>query len=156
MKKEKDKNKRKSVIEDEEIKKLLKASEEQIPEQLETFQEIGKEEIIPPLPDTQDPDLAYKLYYGFIQKFLRKYLPKGEEFKEARRVIRKEKSIFLKEGKEKGRDERQAYTHLMKEASDAIIEWYNVTKGKDLFGLYTKFKNLNAKRDHLLKKQKSD
>ncbi len=67
---------------------------------------------------------------------------------------RKEKSIFLKEGKENGRDERQAYTYLMKEASDTIIDWYNTTKGKDLFGLYNKFKDLNTKRDNLINRIK--
>lgn len=149
MKQEKNK---KRIIENNEIKKLLKEAEEQIPEQISNFQEIEKERIVPNLPETQDPDLAYKLYYGFIQKFLRKYLPKGEDFKEARKIIRKEKNAFLKEGKERGRDERQAYTHLMREASDTIIEWYNSTKGKDLFALYTKFNELNTKRNKLSNK----
>jgi len=142
--------KKKSILEDEEIIKILQDAEDQMPDQINEFHTINKQDVLSHIPaDTQDPDLAHKLYYGFIQKLLREYLPKGAEYKKAIKYIRAETNLYLKEGKKSGRDGRQAYTHIMRKASNTIIDWYNGTKGKDLAKLYNLFKNLNDEREKL-------
>lgn len=137
---------KKSIYSDLEVKEILNQAEKQMSDQTTTFFEIDKENILPKLPDIQDPDKAHQLYYGLYQKLLKKYLPKGDDFKKARKLIRDEGNVFLKEGKSIGRDGRQAYTHIMQEAVNTIISWYNETKGQDLFGLYNKFKEINKKK----------
>ncbi len=142
----------KSIHQDDEIMKILKAAESQMPEELTLFKEIEKGKVIPRIPDTQDPELAHKLYYGFYRRLLTKYLPKGEEYKKARKLIRDEANLFLKDGKTTGRDSRQAYTFMMQEAVNTIIDWYNETKGTNLSELYNRFKDNNEKRLVLNKK----
>jgi len=141
----KEKKTRNSIYDDAEVNNILKEAERNIADQNVPFFAIEKEHIMPKLPDVQDPDKAHHLYYGLYQKLLRKYLPKGDEFKKARKLIRDEGNVFLKEGKSTGRDSRQAYTHLMQKAVNTIIDWYNETKGQDLFGLYNKFKEINQR-----------
>lgn len=135
----------KMVLQDDEIKNILQEAAKQIPEEITMFHEIEKEKEIPKLPDTQNPIKAYRLYYGLYQKLLRKYLPKGDEYKKARKLIRVEANLFLKDGEPTGRDGKQAYTHIMQEAINMIIDWYNKTRGKDLFALYNIFKEMNQK-----------
>ena len=48
-----------------------------------------------------NPDEKYNIYYKGIRNILMQYLPKGDEFREARQIIYDEKNIFLNSGKKK-------------------------------------------------------
>lgn len=133
------------VRSDPEIKEILEAADEDVPPRFEfppveeAEEERGEEK--EELGDTQDPVKAHKLYYGKKEKLLRTYLPEGEEHKEARRLIRDEVNLYLKEGNETGRDGRQAYHFLMEEVVSEIQEW--VERGESLFDLYVRIREMN-------------
>ncbi len=101
------------------------------------------------IPDaTDDPSAKYDRYYQGIQKLLKRGLPEGEMYKEARALVREEISIFLTRGKEKkggvrGADSRQAFLPDMDIALACIITWFS--SAQSTFELYSAFKELNKR-----------
>lgn len=73
----------------------------------------------------QDPDKSYELYYGNVQKFLNRFLPKDNQIS---KPIRELVCILLthKEKDKKGirhADSRQARTVEMENLIDALSQW---------------------------------
>lgn len=143
-------NKKKSEDKNlEEIKKLAELADENKGFELgfeDEFQDDVKK--IDFVDDKQNPAESHRLYYA-IEGALRMHLPKGDTFKELRRVVREEKIIFLTGGKRKdetgrrGADSRQAYisTHLSV-ALNSVLEW--IQEGGNSFELFLKFRKLNV------------
>ncbi len=91
--------------------------------------------------DLQNPDYAHNLIYKQIYPLYRAYVPKGEEGK----IIRDEINLFLKQGKIRGRDSRQAYIHLLVEAVNTFKSWVNEYGGNQISELYNSFYDINIK-----------
>ncbi len=87
----------------------------------------------------QNPQKAFDLYYGVIDKFKRQFIPKGKTGQPLRDEINK----FLKEGKERGADGRQSFLLKMEEAINYCKEWLEAYNGDQLMQLYLKFRDLN-------------
>ena len=104
------------------------------------------------LEQIDDPEAKYNLYYNVIERLLKKYLPKGEEHKQAREWIREEKNTFLTRGHGKdekgirGADGRMAYIPDINEIVNIITEW--ITSKGSLFELYTKLRDLNISKGY--------
>ena len=104
--------------------------------------------------NSENPEEKYNLYYNGIGKILKKYLPKGEEFKEERQLIYDEKNIFLNRGKKKSDNEngvrksdgRMTYQPIMGEILDIISEWASTSQNP--FDLYTNLYSLNDKHNY--------
>ncbi len=99
---------------------------------------------------SENPLEKYNIYYKGINKLLRKYLPKGVEFKKSRDIIYDEKNIFLCNGKKKsdnngirGMDGRMGYQEGMSEILDIVAEW--VSTSQSPIDLYDSIYNLNEK-----------
>ena len=72
-------------------------------------------------PDTQDPPEAWDLYHGTIQPLLKKHLSGAT--KTAKKLVREQVNLLLKDGKKKHRDGKQAYLYRMREAIAIIRRW---------------------------------
>lgn len=104
--------------------------------------------------NADNPEEKYNIYYNGIGKILKKYLPKGKEFKEERDLIYDEKNIFLNRGKKKSdndngvrkSDGRMTYQPIMGEILDIISEWASTSQNP--FDLYTSLYNLNDKHNY--------
>lgn len=80
--------------------------------------------------DVDDPDRKHEVYYKGIEKLLRQFLGgrKDMRTKEAFKILREEKNIFLNRGKRKneqgirGSDARMAYITDMEEALNIIAD----------------------------------
>lgn len=111
------------------------------------------------IDDKQNPKESYRLFYT-IESILKGHLPKGDKYKELRKVVREEKTIFLT-GKRKdergirGADSRQAYvsSHL-KVALNSLFDWIN--EGGNSFDLFLKFRQLNIQYGYFTKEELSD
>lgn len=97
-----------------------------------------------------NPAEKYNIYYNGINKLLRKYLPKGKEYKRARDIIYDEKNIFLNAGCKKSdnkgirkSDGRMTYQQNMSDILDIVAEW--VSTSQVAIDLYDMFYNLNEK-----------
>ena len=101
-------NKKQAQLSDKLIKVLEEAEKVATFEPNFDFKGTGTSKI--KLPAIQDPDDAYELYYKSLGKLKRSFVPKGDKGQ----PIRDEINLFLKRGKLKGADGRQAYTHLMR------------------------------------------
>ena len=87
----------------------------------------------------QDPDSSYELYYKLLDKLKREHIPSGE----VGQPVRDEINRFVKEGKEKGRDVRQARTSMFREAINEITTWVQESGGNDVMSLFNRFRDLN-------------
>ena len=101
----------------------------------------------------EDPEEKYNLYYNGIQKLLIKYLPSGDEFKEARQLIYDEKNVFLNRGKKKSdnngirkSDGRMTYQEFMGEILDVVAKW--VSESQNPIDIYNWFYELNEKHGY--------
>jgi hypothetical protein len=99
---------------------------------------------------TENPEEKYKMYYLGMTNLLRKYLPKGPEFKEGRQLIYDEKNVFLNLGKKKSdnngirkSDGRMTYQAKMGEMLDVITKW--VSSSQNPTDLFTDLYELNEK-----------
>lgn len=99
-----------------------------------------------------DPNEKYELYYKAIMKVLYKYLPKGKENKEARKLIYEEKKTFLTRGHRKNNnsirhaDSRMGYCTDFRELVDIISDW--ASSDRNPFVLYTKLRDLNKSKGY--------
>ena len=98
-----------------------------------------------------NPEEKYELYYKVVNKLLRRYLPRGEKYKEARDIIYEEKNTFLTRGHRKnkgirGADGRMSYITDINELIKIIMEWISA-KGTP-FELYTKLRDLNISKGY--------
>lgn len=104
------------------------------------------------LEQIDDPEAKYNLYYNVVNRLLRKYLPKGNYYKEARDLIYEEKNIFLTRGHRKnekgirGADGRMSYVADINELINVITEWIS-NKGT-MFDLYTQMRDLNIDKGY--------
>lgn len=129
-----------------EVEEILSEANRKTGDQL-TIDEFGqmqnenelKEFALGHIPD--DPEEKYNVYYKGIEKLLRKFLPEGEKYKEAREIIREEKNIFLTRGKKldangvRGADSRMAYIQDMEEMMNLITRW--AFESRNYFELYS-------------------
>ena len=99
-----------------------------------------------------NPEEKYSLFYNGIQNLLKKYLPKGKEFAEQRRIIHEEKLIFLNRGKAlkpdgtRGSDSRMTYAEDMNEMAKLISDW--ILTSQDYVDLYLRLYALNEKYNY--------
>lgn len=96
------------------------------------------------------PTVRFAKNQNGINKLLRKYLPKGKEYKRARDIIYDEKNIFLNAGCKKSdnkgirkSDGRMTYQQNMSDILDIVAEW--VSTSQVAIDLYDMFYNLNEK-----------
>lgn len=108
----------------------------------------------------QNPDASHKLYYGTINKLLKKNLyplMKGKENLPNRQLIYAQKDLLLNFGKDKdnkgirGSDGRMATTERMEMVVKLIAEWVTYD-GKTPFNLFTKFRDKNIELGYITKK----
>lgn len=103
------------------------------------------------LEEIDNPQEKYDLYYKVIDRLLRKHLPKGDAYKEAREYIYEEKCTFLT-GKRKDRqgirhmDSRMSYIPNMQELITIITEW--ITGQGTPYDLYVKLRDLNIAKGY--------
>jgi hypothetical protein len=101
------------------------------------------------LQDTDDPEKKYDYYYKGIERLLKQIASpkKNKEMKEAFKVLREEKNIFLNRGKRKnhrgirGGDARMAYIGDMEIALNIISDC--ILSGGTPYDLYTGFRGKN-------------
>ncbi|NEV93447.1 hypothetical protein G3567_04690 [Psychroflexus sp. YR1-1] len=99
-----------------------------------------------------NPEEKHSLFYNGIQNLLKKYLPKGKEYAEQRKIIHEEKLIFLNRGVAlkpdgtRGSDSRMTYAEDMNEMAKLISDW--VLTSQDFVDLYLKLYELNEKYDY--------
>lgn len=104
------------------------------------------------LEQIDDPEAKYNLYYNVVNRLLRKYLPKGDDYKAARDLIYEEKNTFLTRGHRKdekgvrGADGRMSYIADINELINIITEWIS-NKGT-MFDLYTQIRDLNIAKGY--------
>lgn len=135
------------------IKKLSDEADKTKGFQLSFLKEFEDEEtIFEVFSDIQDPDAAYRVYYS-IERMLKDNLPKGDDNKKIRDIVREEKNIFLNRGKRKDTkgirhsDSRQAYIEAhLKVVFDIVANW--VREGGNTFDLYMIFRNLNDEKGY--------
>jgi hypothetical protein len=104
--------------------------------------------------NADNPEEKYNIYYKGIGRILKRYLPKGPEFKEDRDLIYDEKNIFLNRGKKKSDNEngirksdgRMTYQPVMGEILDIISEW--ASNSQNPFDLYNSLYDLNEKHNY--------
>ncbi len=104
--------------------------------------------------NAENPEEKYNLYYKGIGRILKRYLPKGPEFKADRDLIYDEKNIFLNRGKKKSdnpngirkSDGRMTYQPVMGEILDVISEWASTSQNP--FDLYNSLYDLNDKHNY--------
>lgn len=159
MKKNKSKKSKKalSVEEKIELEKLaiLTKTDETKGEQLvltesglETQNEIKKFA----LGNIDNPEQKYDIYYKGVMKLLRKYLPKGNENKKARKYIYEEKNTLLTRGKRinekgiRGADSRMAYIADIEILLNIITKWI-VSKGT-MVELFNNLRDLNVSKGY--------
>lgn len=101
----------------------------------------------------ENPDEKYNTYYNGMGKLLRKYLPKGKEFKEERQLIYDEKNVFLNRGKKKSdnngirkSDGRMTYQEKMNEMLDVVVRWASTSQHPH--ELYNMLYELNEKHGY--------
>jgi hypothetical protein len=99
-----------------------------------------------------NPEEKHSLFYNGIQNLLKKYLPKGKEYAEQRKIIHEEKLIFLNRGVAlkpdgtRGSDSRMTYAEDMNEMAKLISDW--VLTSQDFVDLYLRLYELNEKYDY--------
>ena len=104
------------------------------------------------LEQIDDPEAKYNLYYNVVNRLLKKYLPKGEEYKTARDLIYEEKNTFLTRGHRKdekgirGADGRMSYITDINELINIITEW--ISNKETMFDLYTQMRYLNIAKGY--------
>ncbi len=104
------------------------------------------------LEQIDDPEAKYNLYYNVIHKLLRKHLPRGDKYKDARDYIYEECNVFMTKGHRKdkrgirGADGRMSYIPDMNELVNIITEWI-ASKGT-MYDLYNRLKELNIKKGY--------
>lgn len=116
--------------------------------QIELKSEIG--EMI--LEEIDDPEEKHRLYYGVINRLLKKHLPKGDSFKEARDLIYEEKNTYMTRGHRinekgiRGADGRMSYIDDMHEIVNIVTEWIS-SKGTT-YDLYIRLRDLNVSKGY--------
>ena len=104
------------------------------------------------LSPVDNPEEKHQLYYKVINKLLKKYLPKGEEFKQARDLIYEEKNTFLSRGHRidergiRGADGRMGYVDDMHTMVNIITTW--ITSNGGMYELYTKMRDFNIEKGY--------
>ena len=103
------------------------------------------------LGEIDNPEKKYDLYYNAIDRVLRKYLPKGNKFKELRELIYEEKNTFLTghrldKNNRRHADGRMTPTPIMEELVNIIAEWIG-NQGTPV-ELYIKLRDENKKRGY--------
>lgn len=99
-----------------------------------------------------NPEEKHSLFYNGIQNLLKKYLPKGKQFAEQRKIINEEKLIFLNRGAAlkpdgtRGSDSRMTYAEDMNEMAKLISDW--VLTSQDYVDLYLRLYDLNEKYNY--------
>ena len=104
--------------------------------------------------NADNPEEKYNIYYKGIGRILKRYQPKGPEFKADRDLIYDEKNIFLNRGKKKSdndngirkSDGRMTYQPVMGEILDIISEWASTSQNP--FDLYNSLYSLNDKHNY--------
>jgi hypothetical protein len=148
--------KTKKILSPEELEaqELLDKSRQQKGKQLRIDIEKGELKEINEIKEilkskSENPEEKYLTYYNGIGKILKKYLPKGPEFKESRNLIYDEKNIFLNRGKKKSDNEngirksdgRMTYQPVMNEMLDIISDWASTSQNP--IDLYDRLYHLN-------------
>ncbi|MCK9401962.1 MAG: hypothetical protein M0Q26_01050 [Chitinophagaceae bacterium] len=103
---------------------------------------------------SENPEEKYQIYYTGITNLLKKYLPKGKEFKEGRGLIYDEKNVFLNRGKKKSdnpngirkSDGRMTYQAKMNEMLDVVSKW--VSTSQNSTDIYLQLYELNEKHGY--------
>jgi hypothetical protein len=157
-----DKNKKqKKIITDEELAKKISDKEDILQKAREPKGQINfidaqgelkefdeRRQFI--LNNVDDPAKKYELYYQEVERMLKKIMNvKGADklTKEAFKIVREEKCIFLTRGKMKnekgirGADSRQALIEDLEVAANIIYD--NMMIGGNFYNLYNEFKNKN-------------
>ena len=104
------------------------------------------------LSPVDNPEEKHQLYYKVINQFLRKHLPKGEEFKQARELIYEEKNTFLSGGHRinergiRGADGRMGYVDDMHTMVNIITTW--ITSNGGMYELYSKMRDFNIEKGY--------
>ncbi|CAA0182836.1 hypothetical protein ACE1MK_02850 [Tenacibaculum maritimum] len=99
------------------------------------------------LGDIDDPERKYDIYYKGIGKLLKKHLPEGKEYKNARDYIYEEKNTYLTRGHRinekgiRGADSRMGYIEDAEKILELVTTWI-INKGS-MVDLYTTFRDLN-------------
>jgi hypothetical protein len=141
---------REGIRSDPEIRNILEEAEEDRPLHLE-FPDIDESEDEKEggreVESVQNPKKAHRLYYGKKERLLKQMLPEGDEYEEARDLIREQVNLYLKEGNETGRDGRQAHTFLMEDIAAELQEC--VEQNVPLFEVYTRLKEMNEEAGNL-------
>jgi len=135
---------------DSEIRDILEEAEEDRPLHLE-FPDVDVSEEEKDegraVESVQNPKKAHRLYYKKKEPLLKQLLPKGDEYEEARKLIREQVNLYLKEGNETGRDGRQSHTFLMEDIAAELQEC--VEQNVPLVDVYLRLKEMNKEAGHL-------
>lgn len=135
---------------DSEIRDILEEAEEDRPLHLEfpdADESKGEEDERRAAESVHTPKKAHRLYYEKKEPLLKKMLPEGDEFKDARSLIREQVNLYLKEGNETGRDGRQGHTFLMEDITAELQEC--VEQNVPLVDVYLRLKEMNEEAGHL-------
>lgn len=160
MAKENNKKRKKDKLSEADIERmeLLQRANEKVGKQLSINTEKGNLEEVDELRELigkefEDPEEKYNIYYRGIRRLLMDFLPKGQEFKEARDIIYDEKNIFLNLDKKKSdnngirkSDGRMTFQPVMNEILDVIVQW--VSESQNPFDLYREFYELNERHGY--------
>jgi len=107
---------------DPELAELLFYSEENRENEIVEPRQAGiEEENFIDDESIQDPDESYRLYHKTLQAKLRIHLKHVSE--EAKKRIREQVNLLLKDGHKKGRDGKQAYNYRFEQAINIINRW---------------------------------
>lgn len=143
-------DKQEGIRSDSEIRDILEEAEEDRPLHLE-FPDVdeseGEAEEERAAESVHNPKKVHQLYYEKKEPLLKKILPEGDEFEEARSLIREQVNLYLKEGNETGRDGRQTHDFLMEDITAELQEC--VEQNVPLFEVYTRLKEMNEEAGNL-------
>lgn len=104
------------------------------------------------LEEIDDPEAKHDLYYKVIQRLLIKHLPKGEHYKDARKMIYEEKNTYMTRGHRinekgiRGADGRMSYIEDMHEIVNIVTEW--ITNRGTPYELFIKLRDLNKSKGY--------
>jgi hypothetical protein len=94
------------------------------------------------IDDINDPQKKFDIYYNYINKILKRALPKGKSYKKQRDYIYEEKNVVLTRGKRiredgtRGADGRMGYIIDAEEVLEMVTRWEKESgKMVDLFNL---------------------
>lgn len=157
-KKKLDDEKKKLIQEQKEREKMeILSKADEIKNQSFVFDETGELTLKKEIEDLSidpidNPDERYDSYYKVVNRLLRKYLPKGDKYKDARDLIYEEKNTFLTRGHRKGADGirgadgRMSYLADIHELINIITVW--AASQGTMFELYNKLREINIEKGY--------